>query len=295
MPPCVADRITIASGQLTAAIDPLGAELSSLLDAHGRELMTDADPAFWTGRAPLLFPVVGQPAGDVIRVDGREYPMKKHGFARRLPFAAVAAEPARAVFALTDDEATRAQYPFAFRLEVAFSVEGATLRTQVTIVNTGDVPMPASFGFHPAFAWPLPGGGAREDHRITFGADEPGALRVLAADGTVAAGERASPLDGRELRLHDDLFAHDALIWDPMRSDRVTYGADTGQRLEVTFPNTRKLGIWTKPGARFVCIEPWHGLADPQGYAGEFRGKPGVFTVPPGESKRVGMSVSVEG
>ena len=291
----MAEWVRIASGVLTAAINPLGAELSSLTDAAGRELMTDADPAFWAGRAPVLFPVVGKPAGEVIRVDGRDYPMKQHGFARRLPFAVVAAEPARAVFVLTDSGATWTHYPFAFRLEVAFSLRDTTLAIDVTVTNPGDVPMPASFGFHPAFAWPLPFGRPREAHRISFGSDEPGTLRAIAADGTIAPEERPSPLDGRELRLDDALFARDALVWDPVRSDRVTYGADTGPRLEIAFPDTPQLGIWTKAGAGFVCIEPWHGIADPQGYAGEFRDKPGVFTVPPGGSERVGMSVTLAG
>lgn len=287
------ERVTIASGALTAAIDPFGAELASLTDPQGRELMTDADPAFWTGRAPLLFPVVGQPAGDVMRVDGQAYPMKKHGFARRMAFDVVTAESTRAVFALTDTAETRAQYPFAFRLEVAFSVQDATLAVDVAVANTGDVPMPASFGFHPAFAWPLPYGHARADHRIVFASDEPGALRMLAPDGTVAPGARPSPLDGRTLHLDDALFADDALIWDPVQSDRVTYGAEVGPRLEIAFPGTPQLGIWTKPGARFVCVEPWHGIADPQGYAGAFADKPGVFTVAPGGTKQIGLTVTL--
>jgi galactose mutarotase-like enzyme len=289
----MSDWISITSGELTAAINPFGAELSSLRDADGRELMTDADPAFWTGRAPLLFPVVGKVAGDVIRVDGREYPMEKHGFARRSLFAVAEAGPACAVFVLEDSDATRAHYPFGFRLEVAFSIEATTLSTNVRVVNTGDEPLPASFGFHPAFAWPLPYGQPREAHRISFAVDEPDPLRVLDEDGTVAAESRPSPLEGRALHLSDNLFARDALIWDGVRSDGLFYGADDGPRLEIAFPGTSKLGIWTKPGARFICIEPWHGIADPQGFAGEFRDKPGGSLVPPVGEKRVSMSVTL--
>ena len=255
--------------------------------------MTDADPAFWTGRAPLLFPVVGKPAGEVIRVDGREYPMKQHGFARRLPFAVVTHEPARAVLALTDSDETRAHYPFAFRLEVAFTLTDATLAIDVNVANPSDVAMPASFGFHPAFAWPLPYEQPRAAHRIVFDADEPAMLKTIAADGTIAAEERPLPLDGRTLHLADDLFAHDALVWNRVRSQGVTYGAPDGPRLSIIFPDTPMLGIWSKPGARFVCIEPWHGIADPQGYAGELRDKPGVFEVAPGAEKRIGMSIAL--
>jgi galactose mutarotase-like enzyme len=290
------DWIRIGNGMLAAAINPHGAELSSLTDADGRELMTDADPRFWTGRAPILFPVVGRPSGETIRVDGREYPMKQHGFARHREVAVVEAGPTRAVFALEDDDATRAVYPFAFRLEVAFEVTGATLAVAVTVANPAtDATLYASFGFHPAFAWPLPYGRARGDHRITFAADEPGALKAIAADGTIAAQETPSPLDGRVLHLADDLFAHDALVWDPVASDAVRYGAADGPQLDIAFPDTPMLGIWTKPGAAYVCVEPWHGIADPEGYAGEFRDKPGVFAVAPGAAKRIAMTVTLAG
>lgn len=291
----MAEWIEITNGVLTAAINPLGAELSSLKDADRRELMTDADPRFWSGRAPLLFPVVGQPSGDVIRVDGRAYPMKKHGFARRMPFAVVERAGDRATFRLTDDAETRAQYPFAFRLDVTFRLEDATLLTEVTIANPGDAALPASFGFHPAFAWPLPYGAPRAGHRITLSANEPDALRTIAADGTIAPGTRSSPLNGRTLHLGDALFETDALVWDHVRSDRVTYGASNGPQLEIAFPDTPMLGIWTRPGSHYICVEPWHGIADPEGYTGEFRNKPGVFEVAPGASKRIAMSVTLVG
>lgn len=289
----MAEWIRLSNGALNAAIDPHGAQLSSLTDADGRELMTDADPRFWNGRAPILFPVVGAPSGETIRVDDVDYPMRKHGFARRSDFAVIEATPTRAVFALTDDAATRVHYPFAFRLELAFALKDSTLAIEATVANPADVPLPASFGFHPAFAWPLPYGQARGDHRIVFAADEPAQLRSIAADGTIAAATVPSPLDGRVLRLDDALFAHDALVWDEVRSQSVLYGADAGPQLEIAFPDTPKLGIWTKPGAAFVCVEPWHGIADPEGYSGEYRDKPGVFEVAPGGEKRITMSVTL--
>ncbi len=286
--------IHLRSDALAATIDPHGAELHSLTDAAGCELMTDADPRFWSGRAPLLFPIVGRLAGDTLRVDGRAYTMKQHGFARRRDFAVTAAAEDRAVFTLSDDAETRAAFPFAFRLDVAFALAGATLSIDVAVHNPDAArELPASFGFHPAFAWPLPYGEAREDHRIVFAADEPGALHPLAADGTLLPGERPSPLDGRTLPLADALFEEDALIWSPVASQAVRYGAGRGPQLEVAFADTPSLGIWTKPGARFVCIEPWHGHADPHGYDGEFRDKPGVFIVPPGGTKRIAMRVTL--
>jgi galactose mutarotase-like enzyme len=288
----MADLIHIESDQLSASINPLGAELTHLRDADGRELMTNADPAFWSGHAPILFPIVGRLNGDVLRRDGREYPMKQHGFARRRDFALVSHDAAGATFRLADDAETRAAYPFAFALEVGFQISFATLAIAVRIANPGAVPLPASLGFHPAFAWPLPYGEARENHRIVFEKDEPGALTAL-ADGLAIPDPRPSPLDGRTLPLDDALFEQDALIWNPVASRTVTYGASTGPHLRIDFPHTDKLGIWTKPGAAFVCIEPWHGIADPQGYSGDFREKPGVFEIASGESWSCEMRVTL--
>ena len=287
------DLIDIASSGLSAAINPFGAELTHLRDADGRDLMTDADPVFWTGHAPILFPIVGRLNNDVLRIDGADYPMKQHGFARRMPFTVTEQEADRAVFRLTDSEETRAAYPFAFALDLTFHVHGATLHIEARIENRGQTAMPASFGWHPAFAWPLPYGEAREEHRILFDTDEPDPLRQIVPGGLIGATPRPSPLDGRTLHLRDDLFTNDALIWDPVRSRRVTYGAPKGPQLDIAFPDTAKLGIWTRPGAHFVCIEPWHGIADPEAYTGEFRDKRGVFEIAPGDSWTCALHVTL--
>lgn len=285
--------IRIGNGTLSAAINPFGAELSSLRDAAGHEWMTDADPAWWSGRAPLLFPIVGRLYEDRYRTDGKEYPLPQHGFARRQAFETVEAGKTRAQFRLVDSEATRAVYPFAFALDADFSVEGDALTTSVTVTNTGDTPMPASFGYHPAFAWPLPGGGAKEAHRIVFDQAEPEALAALVEGGWIASERWPSPLeDGRVLQLNDALFEHDALVWDRLESRSVTYESEGGPAMEVGF-DAPMLGIWTKPGARFVCIEPWWGIADPFGFEGELADKPGMMVFAPGEARSFTMMVSL--
>jgi galactose mutarotase-like enzyme len=287
------DLIEIASSGLSAAINPFGAELTHLRGAEGRELMTDADPAWWTGHAPILFPIVGRLNGDVLHIDGADYPMRQHGFARRMPFTVIDRAPDRAVFRLTDCEETRAAYPFAFALDLTYGIDAATLHIEARIANRGDIPMPASFGWHPAFAWPLPYGGSREDHRILFDSDEPDQLRQIVPGGLIGAAPRPSPLDGHTLHLSDDLFTNDALIWDPVHSRHVSYGASTGPQLDIAFPDTAKLGIWTKPGASFICIEPWHGIADPVGFTGDFRDKPGVFEIAPGSDWKCVLDVTL--
>lgn len=287
--------IEIGSRELTAAINPLGAELSHLRDAEGRELMTDADPAFWSGRAPLLFPIVGRLMGDKYRLDGKEYPLPQHGFARRQAFDLIEQAADRAVFRLADNDATRAVYPFAFTLDAAFTLTGPTLALDMTVTNSGDRDMPASFGFHPAFAWPLPYGAAKPAHRIVFAQDEPGRLATIVPGGWIDADGRESPVEGRVLHLDDALFERDALVWNPVRSQSLAYGAESGPQLVCDFPDTPALGLWMKPGARYLCIEPWHGIADPHGFEGEIWDKPLMQRYAPGEARTFTMKVTLAG
>lgn len=290
----MADLVTLRSDALTASIDPLGAELWSLRDAEGRELMTDADPAFWSGHAPLLFPIVGALAGDQYRLGERHFAMPRHGFARRSQFALVEAEAGRALFRLEASEATRAVYPFDFRLDMAFALTGTTLAMTATVSNRGDAPMPFSFGYHPAFAWPLPFGGAAEDHRIVFERAESAPIRRLdPATGLVAPEPQPSPVEGNIYAPAYADFEADALIWDDLQSRSLTYGVPGQPKLRIDFPDMPMLGIWQKPGARFLCIEPWAGIADPLGCTGDFASKPGVRTLAPGAQQRLRMDVTL--
>lgn len=288
------DLITITSGVLTARINPFGAELWSLTDGDHREWMTDADPAFWTGHAPLLFPIVGGLVGDRYRLGDKTYDLPRHGFARRNPFELVEAGTDHARFRLTDTEATRAAYPFAFTLDMAFRLEGSTLRMAATVTNPGAEVLPFSFGYHPAFAWPLPGGGAKTAHVVRFAEPEQATpLRRLDAAGLLLPDPEPSPVVGDMLPLDPGLFAADALIWTDLASRSLRYGVPGGPALEIAFPDTAMLGLWQKPGANFLCIEPWAGHADPQGFAGDFTEKPGVLRLPPGESHTIRMDVTV--
>jgi len=286
--------VTITSGDLTACINPFGAELWSLTDAQGGEWMTDADPAFWTGRAPLLFPIVGALNGGHYRLCGSAHELAKHGFARHSAFALVASQVDSATFRLTASEATRLAYPFPFTLDMAFALDGWTLRMIATVTNDGVTDMPFSFGFHPAFAWPLPGGAAKADHRVTFAQDEPQPIRRIdPPSGLLLPEALPSPVHGRDLALDATLFEADALIWDDLASRSLTYGAAGGAQLDIAFPDTPMLGIWQKPGANYICIEPWQGIADPVGFADDLRAKPGMIALAAGASRSFRMDVTV--
>jgi galactose mutarotase-like enzyme len=285
--------VSIRSEHLSAEVDPLGAQLSRLRDSAGRDLLWDGDPSVWNGRAPILFPIVGSLAGGHYRLGTKIYPLSRHGFARGRIFEILDSTSSAAAFRLQADAASRQIYPFDFALDVRFEVIGPALAVTASVRNLGDEAMPASFGFHPALRWPLPYGRARSAHFIEFPLDEPAAIRRLNADGLLSPTPHPTPISQRRLPLEDGLFREDAIIFDQIRSTSATYGADDGPRIRVSYPDTPYLGIWSKPKANFICVEPWHGIADPEGFSGDFKAKPGVFMVPAGAAIPIKMQLAL--
>lgn len=287
--------LRIASDALSAEIAPLGAELQSLCDAEGNPLQWDGDPAVWAGRAPILFPIVGMLEGERYRYAGRSYALPKHGFARRSTFDVVSHDDGGATLRLSPSAGTRAAYPFEFQLDVAYRLAGAELTIVATVANHGDDAMPASLGFHPALRWPLPYGKPRADHRIRFEYDEPGPIRRIDADGHLTPDALPTPVVGDVLALSDALFVDDAVIFDRLKSRKVAYGAATGPTIEFRFDDFPMLGVWTKVGGGFICIEPWQGIADPVGFDGDITTKPGIVMIAPGQSRAWTMSIALTG
>ncbi len=270
----------------------MGAELQSF-GWEGHELLWDGDPAWWARRAPLLFPVIGGVAGGEVRVGGRAFPMPKHGFARDLVWEVLEATGARCELRLREDGTTRAHYPFAFDLRFIATLDDSGLRMEARLSNPGEVPLPAQFGFHPAFRWPLFPGDLREAHGLEFNAREPGPLRRLEGD-LLGPELRPSPVVGKRLELNDTCFAADALIWERPASRGLRYGVPGCPRLRVTW-EAPTFACWTKPGAPFLCLEPWQGLADPVGFTGELGERPGALLLRPGKAAAWSMALGVEG
>ncbi len=285
----MSDIVSISSPRLGARISAAGAELVRLQDGRGSDLLWNGDPAFWNGRSPLLFPIVGEAKGNRIRVAGAEYEIGRHGFARTATFALVSSDTMQCTWRLDASEATRRQYPFEFRLDVTYRIEGAALHMTAEVTNTGDDTMPAAFGFHPALRWPLPYGKPRAAHQIVFDQDETAPIR-RPIDGLLSAARYPTPVRDRRLALHDGLFEDGALVFDTLASRSLVYG----DAVRVSFPRMPHLGIWTKPGAGYLCIEPWQGYASPEGFDGDLGDKPGMVPIAPGATETFGMSISVD-
>lgn len=283
--------ITLNGGALSAEISEHGAELVRLQDPEGKDLLWNGDPAVWAGRAPLLFPMVGRAKDNRIRVEGREYELATHGFARTSRFSVVDRRDNACTLRLASGPETLARYPFSFQLDVTYELAGSVLRTQAVVRNKDERALPMSFGFHPAFRWPLPYGADRAAHEIVFERDESSEPIRRVRNGLLTPIRHPTPVAGTRLPLADDLFIDDALIFLSPASRSVTYGAPGHPAITVRFPGMPHLGIWTKPGAGYVCIEPWQGFASPDDFEGEFADRPGVIAVPAGGTAAFAIEV----
>lgn len=281
---------TLRSDALSLAVAPMGAEMQYLRTAAGDDLLWHGDAAFWTGRAPVLFPIVGRAVDDIIAVGDHTSTMPQHGFARRCVFALEEQTETMCRHVLTDSGETRAAYPFAFSLRVTHQLDGATLHVTANVANEDTQPMPFGFGFHPAFCWPLPNA-QKAAHHVTLAHGGTPDLRAL-DDGLLRPEPVTGPFDNGDLELAEEMFNDGALVF-PNGSDALRYGPKTGPSLAFEFHNLPDLALWRPTGAPFLCIEPWHGTASYVGDGPQIAQRPNSITLPPKATIQFGYSVAV--
>ena len=280
----------IANDFLSVDVSSLGAEMQAATTRDGANWLWNGDAAFWTGRSPVLFPIVGKAPDDTLLIDGKPHAMAQHGFARRREFRLETATPTTCRYTLDASDETRAVYPFDFRLSVEHSLDGPALTVAATVENHGDTPMPFGLGFHPAFLWPMPGANGKP-HTITLdNGGEP--MRQPLDNGLLSQHRAPSPFTGGRLALHHGLFDRDALVFPEGAGDGLTYAAEGGPALAFRFEALPNLALWTKPGAPFLCIEPWHGTAAENGGSRELKDRPSTTTLGAGEQKRFAFTVT---
>ena len=273
---------------LQAAVDNHGGELVSLRDAAGTEYIWNGDPAFWSGRNPLLFPIVGNLKNGRVLVHGQPYEMSRHGFARDLDFSPVEQDDRHVVLELRESPETLARYPFPFSLRVCHTLTEDGFSTAFRVENTGSTPMPFCIGAHTAFRCPLHAGERFEDYQIVFDQPETVEMILLTAEGLVDhAGREPLLRDEDRFPLDRAVFDRlDTIILENLRSAGVSLlHRETGHGVRLDFAGFPMVAFWTKSGceAPFVCLEPWHGCAAVDNEDGEFFHKPHCITLVPGE------------
>lgn len=285
------ETIRIASDQLAVEVSTLGAEMQSLRTADGRDFLWNGDAAWWTGRSPILFPIVGKAPDDRLAVNGKTYPMAQHGIARRREFAVIEQTATSCRHELVSSPETREVYPFDFRLMLEHALDGNRLSVNATVQNSGEALLPFGIGFHPAFLWPLPGADGKPHEVILDNGAEPGVIQL--EGGLIGKTLPTSPFEAGRLTLKPDLFANDALIFPEDAGTGLTFQAQGGPSLHFAFDNLPNIALWQKPGAPFLCIEPWHGMAAHAGGTAELVERPYTVALPAGEEMRFGFTVEI--
>ena len=287
-------RFTLSRGALDAAVQTRGGELVSLR-RNGAEYIWGGDPAFWSGQNPILFPIVGSLKDGQVDIGGQTFSMSRHGFARHSEFTPVEQGGDFAVLELRESGETLERYPFPFSLRVRHQLLADGFSTAFTVENTGASPLPFCIGAHTAFRCPLREGEHFEDYHLVFARREDASTLLLTPEGLVRGGAEEPMLSGGVLPLDYDIFRRlDTVIFRQLQSGSVSLvHRETGHGVKMDFSQFPIAAFWTKPGAPFLCLEPWQGCAASDRETGRFQDKPFAVTLAPGEQKTLAYTVTL--
>jgi galactose mutarotase-like enzyme len=219
--------------------------------------------------------------------------MPRHGFARDLPFALFERGPDRVRLRLDATSGTLRHYPFRFGLEVEAALAADRLSLRFTVTNADDRPMPYGLGFHPGFPWPFDGASG-EGYRLLFERPPEPGIPDVTADGLLRPGVRRAPFEGQALPLAPAMFEAGALVLRGAGSGRLRFEAPSGRAIALECEDFPHLALWTVPGAPFLCIEPWTGEPDPDGFSGELFDRPSMRLLAPGTTARHAVALRFE-
>lgn len=285
----------LKKGSLRAVARTMGGELISLRNEEGLEYIWQGDPAFWTGQNPILFPIVGTLKNGTISIHGTDYAMGRHGFARGMEFSPAEQGEDFVTLELRENEDTLACYPFPFSLKVTHRLLENGFSTAFAVENTGTAPMPFCIGAHTAIRCPLRPGERFEDYELLFDEPENADSHLLNPEGVIRSDSRKPMLDTGRMALDYGMFAQmDTIIFSMLRSGKVSLvHRETSGGVVLNFLQFPMVAFWTKPGAPYLCLEPWHGCAAWDNESGRFEDKPFCMVLQPGERKELAYTVEI--
>lgn len=278
--------VELRNEQISIVVAEKGAELQSIKDEEEKEYLWQGDPKFWPRRSPILFPLVCSVENDTYRVEGKEYHLPRHGFARDKDFTVIRQGEDRVTLALHESEETLKVYPFCFNLAVTYRLNGNRIHVIWHVENTDTKELHFQIGGHPAFN--VPGIEAGDDLKgcITLDCKEPLVALKSYADGSHEMEEVPVEAEYGVIEFDNHFFRNDSVkIHNSQVRQAVLLDEDDQPAVTVSF-RTPVIAFWSPFGkqAPFVCIEPWYGIGDPRGYNGEFKDKPLMNHLQPGAS-----------
>lgn len=254
---------TIKNEKLTVQVNQYGAGLWSVKDAAGTEYLWQGDPKYWEDRSPILFPYIARLTNGKYILDGKEYQMDIHGFAKDSMFEVAKQSEDEIVFRLTDTENTYAQYPYHFAFEVNYKIEGNRLDVTFHVENKDSKTMYFGVGGHPGFNVPLQEGEKFEDYYLEFSGAGVARKELFSDDCFVLEKTEDFPLEeGKKLSLKHELFDNDAIILSSMPKQVILRSKTGDKSVCVSYEDMDYLGLWhwPKTDAPYICIEPWSSL-----------------------------------
>ena len=267
----------------------LGGELISYkLDGiekihQGQNCIDENGKVYWKRHFPVLFPIVGKLKQNKTIINGRTYEMSQHGFARDLEFEPITKLNNFHSYVLKSNPSTLAKYPFEFSLYITYRTDENKLTTIYKVVNDGENNMTFGIGGHPAFIINQKDL-YNEEYYLEFEEDEEKIHFLYLVDGLIGT-EYAKNImkDKRKIQITKDTFNNDAVIMKGITSHKISLKKKTGSKtlLTMDFEGFPYLGIWSKPGAPFICIEPWYTTADTVKSTGVFTQKTDTITLAP--------------
>ena len=267
----------------------LGGELLSYkLDGvekihQGQECIDAYGKVYWKRHFPVLFPIVGKLKQNRTIINGRTYEMSQHGFARDMEFEPITKLDNFHSYVLRSNPSTMVKFPFEFSLYITYRKDGNKLTTIYKVVNDGDNNMPFGIGGHPAFKIDMEDL-LNEEYYLEFEQDEDKIHFLYLVDGLVGT-EYAKNImiDKRRIKITKDTFNNDAVIMKGITSNKISLKRRRGNKtlLTMDFEGFPYLGIWSKPGAPFLCIEPWYSTADAVKSTGVFAQKSDILVLAP--------------
>lgn len=270
--------VTIENNLLKIGINLLGAELQELRHVEHGNLLWKKDNALWNRYAPILFPIVGRLVKDQYTLEGEVYTMRQHGFARDQLFEVLEHNKTSATLCLKANEDTRAQYPYEFELRVTYVLIGRMLKISHEVINRDAKDLLFSIGGHPGFHIE----GNLNDYALDFGGEFTVQQHLIT--GNYYNGKTKEIQLSRKFELSDDLFTSDAIVIKKPPFQSIGFGKINGPKLLTLHCDTwTAMGLWTKPGAPFFCIEPWWGWADVMDSSGHMKEKEGIMSLAPGK------------
>lgn len=271
--------VNLKNNIMSVDIDTHGAEIKRIT-VNGEDRQWSGDPDVWEGTAPVLFPMCGGLRDDKFTHGGKEYHLAKHGFAKKMDFEVESKTETAAVLLLKSNAETLKQFPWEFEFRVRFALDSGKITVIYDVKNLSDDTMYMSVGAHEAYACPE----GIEQYDVIFEREE--TLNAWNLNGNLLDGTVTPVLkESRVLPLYEKYFAVDALVFKDVKSNFVTLrNRVTGKSVSLDFTGFDYFLLWQKPGAKYICLEPWSGATPLENSGYELKEKEGITAVEPGKN-----------